>query len=76
MKARWADPVEREKLLAPKRGVPHPQLKLRQFTDDEVRRIRNLVAEGRSQSSVAREYGCPQPIIHYIVKRKTYKDVL
>jgi DNA invertase Pin-like site-specific DNA recombinase len=45
------------------------------FTDDQVREIRRLNAEGVSQCELARRYGLSQPSIHRIVKRLAYADV-
>lgn len=47
----------------------------RNLTDDQVREIRRLHAEGHSQSSLGRRFGLAQPSIYKIVRRRSYADV-
>jgi len=46
------------------------------ITEDDVRAIRKLVADGVKQSVVAKLYGLSRPHIHYIVRRKSWAHVL
>jgi hypothetical protein len=45
------------------------------LTEEDIPRIRQLVAAGRSQASVAREYRVSHGIINEIVSRKRWKHV-
>jgi hypothetical protein len=47
----------------------------RVLTDDQVREIRRLHAEGHSQSALGRRFGLAQPSIYKIVRRRSYADV-
>ena len=38
---------------------------------EEVQEIRNLFAQGKTQTELAKKYNCHQSNIHYIVKNKT-----
>ena len=49
--------------------------KKRQFTDDEVRYIRELRATGLSFLKIAKEMGCDHSVIYSIHKGKTYYTV-
>lgn len=53
-------------------GEKHGQSKL---TDDKVREMRRLCLEGRTQSSVAKEYGVCKATMSNIVKRKIWAHV-
>lgn len=45
------------------------------LADSDIPRIRRLVREGRSQSSVSREYGVSITAVHNIVKMKTWRHI-
>jgi hypothetical protein len=47
----------------------------RQFTDDDIRRIRLLDASGTPQADLATEYGVTPSMISSIVRRVTYRHV-
>jgi sigma54-dependent transcription regulator len=47
----------------------------RLLTDDQVREIRRLWAQGRSQSALGRQFGLSQPSIYKIVRGLSYQDV-
>lgn len=48
----------------------------RKFSEDQVREMRERYASGESQTELGQAFGVPQPVVHSIVHRKTYKDVL
>lgn len=54
------------------RGSRHHMAK---FTEDEVREVRNLVAAGVTQLSLAKRFGVKASVICNMVKRKTWKHV-
>ena len=49
--------------------------KLPKFTDDEVREIRSLLADGFKIKEICEIFNVSQPIISYIKAGKTYKHV-
>lgn len=55
-----------------KRGIDSPHAKL---VDDDIRRIRRLVAGGTRQAALAREYGVSRSAIYGIVSRKRWKHI-
>ena len=48
----------------------------RPLTDDQVREIRRLHAQGISQTALGRRFGISQPSIFKIVRRISYVDVV
>jgi len=77
LKARWADPDARQRLLDSRVGKrvygPSPA---RKFTNDEVREIRFLHRCGVTQKELAAQFGCSQPTISLIIRRVNYAEVL
>lgn len=59
------------------RGASHPGERnpMARFTEADIRRIRQLIASGRSRSSVARELGAAVATISLIASRKTWSHV-
>lgn len=53
-------------------GEAHPASKV---TEDDVREIRRLRAEGRTLQSLADEFGLVNSAIHNIISRKTWRHV-
>jgi len=45
------------------------------LTEDTVRKIRHLHAAGKSQASIAKQFGVSQPAIGQIVQRATWRHV-
>jgi hypothetical protein len=45
------------------------------FTEQDVRTIRSLYAQGVRQCEIARRFNANQKAIHYIVRQKTWKHV-
>ena len=47
----------------------------RTLTDDQVREIRRLHAQGVSQTALGKRFGISQPSVFKIVRRVSYQDV-
>ena len=47
----------------------------RTLTDDQVREIRRLHAQGVSQTALGKRFGISQPSVFKIVRRQSYQDV-
>lgn len=47
----------------------------RNLTEDQVREIRRLHAQGVSQTALGKRFGLSQPSIYKIVRRQSYQDV-
>lgn len=72
-KRTWAhiDP-EWEPPKSKSRGVTHPQAKL---TEDNVRQVRKLSKEGKSQRAIAKTFDVSRGTIEPIIKGETWKHV-
>ena len=52
-----------------------PKLKRRKFSEEDIKAIRRLHNEGKSDKELADFYGCARGVIYQIWTRKSYKEV-
>lgn len=64
-----------EKGRAACRGPASERANFVKLTPEKVREIRGLAARGLYQREIAQMYGVTQPLVGYIVRRETWKNV-
>lgn len=52
-----------------------PRLKRRRFSESDIKEIRLMIADGKSDTEIAEHMNCSRGLIHQIKTHKTYKEV-